>query len=103
MYWQNVKSKTLADPPYKPNPMKYKYLLQNTYPEKSNIGTQETPESPMFWPHSAALKPVEGGIEGANESTSPKNNSHSPMLLKKPGNLLFGDFVSIVNRELENF
>jgi hypothetical protein len=52
MYWDKVTNKTLADPPYKPNPMKYKYLLQNTYPEKSNLGTIEQPESPKGWPNS---------------------------------------------------
>ena len=37
MYWKKVKSKTLADPPYKPNSLKYKYLLQNKYDMVSNV------------------------------------------------------------------
>ena len=36
-YWQQVASKTFGEVPYKPNPLKYSYLLQNEYPVSSNI------------------------------------------------------------------
>jgi len=38
-FWKSVAAKTLnnGEVPYKPNPMKYKYLLQNQYDMVSNI------------------------------------------------------------------
>ena len=43
--WRAVSERKLPVP-YTPNPMKYKYLLQNTYPEVSNLTTEE-PRSPL--------------------------------------------------------
>lgn len=39
-YWAKIQSKTLMEPPYKPNPLKYAYLLQNEYPTISNLDKQ---------------------------------------------------------------
>jgi len=36
-YWQQIQSKSFQEVPYKPNPMKYSYLLQNEYPTISNL------------------------------------------------------------------
>jgi hypothetical protein len=38
--WKEVSEKKLPVP-YTPNPMKYKYLLSNTYPDVSNLTTEE--------------------------------------------------------------
>jgi len=43
-YWSKVKAKTMGEPPYKPNPLKFKYLLQNEYEKISNLQC----ESPML-------------------------------------------------------
>jgi len=36
-YWYKVASKNFYEVPYKPNPLKYSYLLSNEYPELSNL------------------------------------------------------------------
>ena len=36
-YWQKIRAKTFQEVPYKPNPLKYAYLLQNDYPTVSNL------------------------------------------------------------------
>lgn len=47
LYWSKVKAKQVSDPPYKPNPLKYRYILHNKYPEKSNlIGAIEDAQEP---------------------------------------------------------
>lgn len=39
-YWTKIQSKSFQEPPYKPNPLKYAYLLQNEYPVTSNLDKQ---------------------------------------------------------------
>ena len=43
-YWQQIAGKTFGggEVPYKPNPLKYSYLLQNEYPITSNIVNNTT-------------------------------------------------------------
>ena len=36
-YWAKILAKNFQEVPYKPNPLKYAYLLQNSYPEVSNL------------------------------------------------------------------
>ena len=36
-YWQKIAAKSAQEVPYKPNPLKYSYLLQNEYPLVSNL------------------------------------------------------------------
>ena len=36
-YWQQIANKAYQEVPYKPNPLKYAYLLQNNYPVVSNL------------------------------------------------------------------
>jgi len=40
-YWRNVAKHEAGSVPYTPNPMKYKYLLQNTYAQISNLVSPE--------------------------------------------------------------
>ncbi len=37
--WRSVESRKLEPVPYKPNPLKYRYLLQNKYESVSNVTT----------------------------------------------------------------
>ena len=37
-YWQKIANKSFQEVPYKPNPLKYQYLLQNKYKLISNLG-----------------------------------------------------------------
>ena len=36
-YWTQIQAKSFQEVPYKPNPLKYSYLLQNEYPNISNL------------------------------------------------------------------
>ncbi len=67
--------------PFKPNPMKYRYLLQNKYPQISSV-------------HGL----LDEGGEEATTSTS------GPAKIESPKRNLLGDFTMYkVNKEFENF
>jgi serine/threonine protein kinase len=38
--WSRVKSKSMGPPPYKPNPMKYRYLLANKYADVQGMNEE---------------------------------------------------------------
>ncbi len=71
-FWQKIAAKNAQEVPYKPNPLKYSYLLQNEYPLVSNLGKktntqvgaarEETPM--MFHLADAAL------MKGASEESA---------------------------------
>ena len=42
-YWQQIRNKSFQEVPYKPNPLKYAYLLQNEYPTVSNLVKEPRP------------------------------------------------------------
>jgi hypothetical protein len=47
MNWKDVEEKKLEPIPYKPNPMKYRYLLQNKYePVTFSKGSSPQADSP---------------------------------------------------------
>ncbi len=96
IYWQKVKSKTLADPPYKPNPLKYRYLLQNSYDLKSNLEAS----SPSIETRKLQKSNSKSNVE------KPKDREDSPeaevKISNSPAKLgtLFGDYtITRVNRE----
>ena len=78
--WENMRNKNISpdDVPYKPNPNKYRYLLQNEYEQVSNL-----------------TRP--GNITSPDQVTEPDSAS-------SPKKRLLGDFtIYKVNREFENF
>lgn len=79
-FWKSVAAKTLnnGEVPYKPNPMKYKYLLQNQYDMVSNLS------------------------KNSQEPLSPTTNYETKSPRKAPK--MLGNFTTyIVNKEFENF
>ena len=44
-YWTQIQSKKFQEVPYKPNPLKYQYLLQNKYRQISNLEKQADKEA----------------------------------------------------------
>lgn len=78
--WEAMRNKKIdpEDIPYKPNPNKYRYLLQNEYEEVSNLIRAGNPTSPEQ-------------VTEPGSASSPKKR-------------LLGDFtIYKVNREFENF
>jgi len=45
-YWAKIVTKNFQEVPYTPNPLKYAYLLQNKYPEVSNL-TKRSAAAPV--------------------------------------------------------
>lgn len=73
--WRLADSRKLEPVPYKPNPMKYKYLLSNKYEQLSSLQAQSqqrrgtaTPQSHFEAPSESlrggADDPMEGGASG---------------------------------------
>ncbi|CDW91165.1 camp dependent protein kinase a catalytic subunit [Stylonychia lemnae] len=78
--WKKVTEKQLSNIPYKPNPLKYKYLLQNKYPPISSV--------------TGVMNNDEG--EGQNQPI--------PAKIDSPKKNLLGDFTLYkINKEFENF
>jgi len=68
--------------PYKPNPLKYKYLLQNSYPEISNLDKE------------ADRKPTEsGGLENPFVSMTPKSQNEPAELTPTANPFKLGDNI----------
>uniref|UniRef100_A0A7S3CPC5 Uncharacterized protein n=1 Tax=Strombidium rassoulzadegani TaxID=1082188 RepID=A0A7S3CPC5_9SPIT len=84
--WEQVRAKKFDpdDVPYKPNPNKYRYLLQNKYPEMTNLDSSQAPP---------------GGPQAPG--AQPPN---SEALFSSPKKSLLGDFTILkVNKEFDNF
>lgn len=45
-YWRQIKNKEINNVPYRPNPLKYRYLLQNKYETVSNLTAEPALEEP---------------------------------------------------------
>ena len=74
----------VIEPPYKPNPMKFRYLLQNNYETLSNLGT----------------------ITQSNNDDNPLKMAADPgsACSPSPKKRMLGDFTMYkVNKEFENF
>jgi hypothetical protein len=85
--WESIRKKDI-DPdeiPYKPNPNKYKYLLENNYEETSNL---------------VRLQPgTSASIPGQTPCTV-----NEPESASSPKKRLLGDFtIYKVNKEFDNF
>eukprot|EP00353_Schmidingerella_taraikaensis_P010032 CAMPEP_0185574492 /NCGR_PEP_ID=MMETSP0434-20130131/5946_1 /TAXON_ID=626734 ORGANISM="Favella taraikaensis, Strain Fe Narragansett Bay" /NCGR_SAMPLE_ID=MMETSP0434 /ASSEMBLY_ACC=CAM_ASM_000379 /LENGTH=498 /DNA_ID=CAMNT_0028191095 /DNA_START=2150 /DNA_END=3646 /DNA_ORIENTATION=+ len=83
-YWAKMLSKSYQEVPYKPNPLKYSYLLQNEYPIVSNL-TKKKPNAPVSRSETPAQghKPLDAaqhpeGSQGADNGAAPKERDVSP-------------------------
>ena len=75
--WRDAESRRLQPVPYKPNPMKYKYLLSNKYEQLSSLQAQSqqrkataTPQTQMEAPPESlgGDEPMEGNGASGGES-----------------------------------
>ena len=70
MDWRDAESRRLQPVPYKPNPMKYKYLLSNKYEQLSSLQAQSQQRKGTATPQSQFEAPAEslGGDEPMDAS-----------------------------------
>jgi hypothetical protein len=68
--WREAESRRLQPVPYKPNPMKYKYLLSNKYEQLSSLHSQSQQRKGTATPQSQFEAPAEslGGDEPMDAS-----------------------------------
>lgn len=59
--WLLAEKRRLEPVPYKPNPMKYKYLLSNKYDELSSLDA--LPKKPQSPSHIKGESSISGGVE----------------------------------------
>ena len=90
--WTLAENRQLTPVPYKPNPMKYRYLLQNTYPIISSIKKEHNSITPIE--ETGETKEIK---EEAKKVTTQRFDSPTKR------NLLGDLTIYRINKEFENF
>ena len=86
-YWAKIAAKSYQEVPYTPNPLKYKYLLQNEYPTISNLNkNRQNPHavSRCETPNTAGIPTEQTRTEGNEGTEAAKPNGRDRSVSPSP-------------------
>ena len=82
--WRDAENRELQPVPYKPNPMKYKYLLSNKYEQLSSLQAQSQQRKSTATPHSQFEVPAESlGGDEPMDGNGASGGENPPVELEK--------------------